>query len=377
MNVEETREERAFREQLRGWLDSNIDPDLRLRPATFAERLEADRQMASEGLIAVTWPVEYGGRGTTPSLAAILDDERARAGIPAARSPSRLGVHLLGPTLMRHGSPEQQREFLPPILRAEQLWCQGFSEPDAGSDLANARCFAEHVGSHLVLRGTKIWTTQAMESDWCFALVRTTANATPKHRGLTFVLVSMAEPGIDIRPLVQLTGDAEFSQVFFDDVRVETANVVGEAGGGWTVAMTTLSSERTFAQLSRYRLYSDQLARIAQMIASDPAAIPDGWLSELGVLYADLTGIRNLSYKIASLATAGRAVDSLSSITKLWWSNTHQRLLDLGLRVATRFAVDEDEWYRLWLDSRAETIYAGSSEIQRNIIAERQLGLPR
>jgi alkylation response protein AidB-like acyl-CoA dehydrogenase len=276
---------------------------------------------------------------------------------------------------MVHGTLAQRENFLPPILRAETTWCQGFSEPDAGSDLANIQCTATVYDDELRVGGSKIWTTQGPEADWCFALVRTGAREN-RHRNLSFVLIDMHQTGIEIQPLVQLTGASEFSQVFFDDVHVPLDHVVGEINGGWRVAMTLLGAERAFAQLSRYGQYRGQLERLGSMITE--SGIDDSHvLQEFGYLVADVTGIRNLSLKIASLATAGEEIGALSSVTKLWWSTTHQRLVDLGYEIAVRTGMDLDFWFPLWLESRGETIYAGASQIQRNIISERLLGLPR
>jgi alkylation response protein AidB-like acyl-CoA dehydrogenase len=197
-----------------------------------------------------------------------------------------------------------------------------------------------------------------------------------RHRNLTFVLIDMHQAGIEIQPLVQVTGASEFSQVFFDDVTVPLDQLIGEINGGWRVAMTLLGAERTFAQLSRFGAYRAQLERIGAMITE--SGIRDTHvLQEFGYLVADVTGIRNLSWKIASLSTAGEDIGALSSVTKLWWSTTHQRLVDLGYDVATRTGKDLDFWFPLWLESRGETIFAGASQIQRNIISERLLGLPR
>jgi alkylation response protein AidB-like acyl-CoA dehydrogenase len=375
LNLDETAQERAFREEVHEWLAENIAATLG-GFERFADRLEADRRLAAAGYLGYHWPEQFGGLGGSPTLAAILDAERAEVGIPASSSPSRFGINLLGPTLIVHGTPEQQHEFLPPILRAEATWCQGFSEPEAGSDLANVQCSARLEGDALVLEGSKVWTTQAHEADWCFALVRTDPGA-PRHRNLSFVLIDMRQANIEIQPLIQLTGQAEFSQVFFEGARVPLGNVVGAIGEGWKVAMTTLGAERTFAQLSRYRQYESELARIATMLKTTGAETRSAWLERYGHVRADLTGIRNLSYKITSLATAGEELGALTSVTKLWWSTTHQRLVDLGYEIAVETDLDVDFWYRLWLESRGETIYAGASQIQKNIISERMLGLPR
>jgi alkylation response protein AidB-like acyl-CoA dehydrogenase len=375
MDIDETADERAFRATVRDRLQREI-PE-RLRGAErFADRLAADRLLAAAGYLGFSWPEEFGGAGASPAMAAILDEERARIGVPTSASPSRFGISLLGPTLMRHGTPEQQRELLPPILRSEQIWCQGFSEPEAGSDLANVQCNAVDRGDHLLVSGSKIWTTQAHEADWCFALVRTDPSA-PRHRNLTFVLIPMRQAGIEIQPLVQLTGEAEFTQVFFEEARVERRHVVGAIGEGWRVAMTTLSAERSYSQLSRYAQYVRQLDRIAGLLRGAGADAREPWLAEVGRISAHLTGLRNMSLKIASLATAGEELGTLASVTKLWWSTTHQQLVDCGYRLSVALGSDEDFWYPLWLQSRGETIYAGASQIQRNIISERGLGLPR
>lgn len=376
INLDEPREEREFRTKIRKWLTQSIPERIR-GSKRFADRLEADRILASHGYLGFAWPREFGGMGASPALTTVLDDERARIGIPTPASPSRFGTHLLGPTLMRHGTVAQQREFLPPILKARHIWCQGFSEPDAGSDLAGVKCLAVDNGDHLLVSGSKIWTTQANEADWCFALVRSLLDA-PRHRNLSFVLISMRQRGVEIQPLVQMTGEAEFSQVFFDEALVEPGHMIGRSGEGWQVAMTTLSSERSYGQLSRFREYQVQIQRITKMVQLAPPDRPTGaWLHELGYLAAQLAGIRSLSYKITSLAAAGEDIGALPSLAKLWWSTTHQRLTDLGFRVSAALGLDEDYWYPLWLASRAETLYAGTSQIQRNIIAERHLGLPR
>jgi alkylation response protein AidB-like acyl-CoA dehydrogenase len=277
---------------------------------------------------------------------------------------------------MNHGTREQQAEFLPRILKVESIWCQGFSEPEAGSDLANVRTRLEPAGDHFVVNGSKIWTTQAHEADWCFALTRSDPEA-PKHRSLSFVLIDMHQPGITVRPLQQMTGGAEFNEVFFDDVRVEPGHIVGELGEGWTVTRTVLGAERTYAQLSRYRQYMAELARLGSLLAGVDHPEKRGWLIEYGNVAADISGIRHLSYKITSLAAAGEDGGCLPSITKLWWSESHQRLVELGYTVAVAADRDVDYWFDLWLWARAETIYAGSSQVQKNIVAERLLGLPR
>jgi alkylation response protein AidB-like acyl-CoA dehydrogenase len=277
---------------------------------------------------------------------------------------------------MVHGTPEQRSAFLPPIVRAEVVWCQGFSEPDAGSDLANVRCRIIDRSDHLILEGSKIWTTQADQSDWCFALVRNDGQ-TERHRNLSFVLVDMNREGISIQPLVDSTGRKTFNQVFFDGVRVENEHMVGKPGDGWQVAMTTLAAERSYAQMSRYREYLVELERLGGLLCKAGGPDIGSWTREYGAVRAAVIGIRNLSYKITSLAAAGEDIGVLPSIAKFWWSTTHQRLVELGYEVAAETGTDVDYWFERFLAARGETIYAGSSQIQLNIISERGLGLPR
>ena len=375
MNLDETPAEAAFRATVRGFIDT-IPGELRGSPK-FEHRLEVDRLFARSGYLAYTWPRAYGGAEGGPPEANILDEESGRASIPLSRSPSRLGTNLLGPSLIAHGTPEQKARFLPRILKVQDIWCQGFSEPSAGSDLANVQCLAVDEGDHLRLSGSKLWTSQAQHASWCFVLARTDPTA-PRHKNLSMLLVPMTESGIEIRPLVQLTGEAEFSQVFFDNVRVPRDNVLGGPGKGWAAAMTTLGSERSYGLLSRFTSYRNQLQRAVGLLrAAPPGSVREAWLSELGTLYADLGGIRDLGYRVVSMATAGEDLSALTSVTHIWWSGTHQRIVDFGFRVATELGRDEEYWYRIWLESRAETIYGGTAQVQRNIIGERTLGLPR
>ena len=375
MNLEESEIEVDFRTEVRMWL-AELPVDLRTA-GTFESRLEFDRLMAFRGYLGYMWPTEFGGAGGDPILASILDEEAGQFGFPLSRSPSRMGTNLLGPTLMAHGTAEQRERFLPRILAVEEVWCQGFSEPNAGSDIANVQCLAVDHGDHFRLSGSKLWTSQAQHADWCFVLARSDPDG-PRHRNLSFVLVPMREKGVDIRPVEQLTGEAEFNEVFFDEVEVPRENLVGEMNEGWTVAMTTLASERTYGLRSRYRFYLGQLQDVARMVSEQATGGERQlWIAELGHLYADLGGIRDMALKLLSLAAAREEVASISPISHLWWTQTHQRIADLGFRVATAVGVDEEYWYYLWLDTRGETIYGGSSQIQRNIISERTLGLPR
>jgi alkylation response protein AidB-like acyl-CoA dehydrogenase len=375
MNLDETVEEAAFRAEVRDWVGAHLAP-LYHDGLTFTDRVAADQLLARDGYLGCAWPVALGGKNASPALTAILDEECSLAGFPRSLAPSRFGVDLLAPALIAHGSAEQHLEFLPRIRRAEILFCQGFSEPEAGSDLANARCALEANGNDFVVNGSKIWTTQAREADWCFALVRSNRDA-PRHQNLSLVLLDMHQPGVTIRPLVQSTGEAEFNEVFFDEVRVDRAHVIGGLDNGWRVAMTMVGAERSYGQLSRFRTYMKELRAIAELVRESDELSTDAWTQEIGEIAADLAGIRDLSYKITSLAAAGEPVDSLPSVTKLWWSTSHQRLVELGYELACATGRDVDHWLTQWLKVRAESIYAGTTQIQKNIIAERMLGLPR
>lgn len=379
MDLEESRSAQVFRRSVRQWVNDNVPNELR-GSEDFDQRHSVDMLLAEQGYLGFSWPVEYGGAGADPELSMVLDEELARAGIPLSRSPSRFGISLVGPTLMRHGTRKQKERFLPAILHAQEVWCQGFSEPEAGSDLANVQTSASDRGDHFELNGTKIWTTQAQWSDWCFVLARTDPKGA-RHKNLSYLLVPMHQPGIRVQPLVQMTGTSEFNQVFFEKVKVPKDNVVGQIGEGWQVAMTTLSSERSYGQTSRYFFYLEQLRRAAQNVeAAINSDMRAAYYQQLGYIFADLMGIQNLGYHMTSLTKSGHSVGYLPSVTKLWWSETHQRLADLGYRIVSSGKTSSDEeafWLRLFLESRAETIYAGTSQIQRNVIAQRVLGLPK
>jgi alkylation response protein AidB-like acyl-CoA dehydrogenase len=318
-------------------------------------------------------------------LQAIFLEELARVNAP--ESVNIIGRNLTGPTLMTHGTPEQKRRFLPAILRSEEIWCQGFSEPNSGSDLASLRCRAIDEGDDFVVTGQKIWTSFAQYAQWCILLVRTDPSA-PKHKGISFLLVDMRSPGVTIRPIVQITGDTEFSEVFFDEVRVPKANLVGEPNNGWRIAMTTLTFERgpeeALPRQMRFKMDFDRLLEIActgRVRATDPVLRQKlaGCAIELELMR--LNGLRSLS-RLAR----GRELGREAAFTKLYWSEMYQRLMETALEVEGADSVllpgDADApvagaFPYKFLQSRAMTIYSGTSEIQRNIIAERALGLPR
>lgn len=379
MNVTDSDTEAEFRSQVRNWLSSSLPASLR-QIHTFAERVELDKLLAAGGYIGLTWPREYGGQGRSGVEASILDEEATLAGIEMAKSPSRIGQSMMAPALISHGTEPQRARFLPRVLRVEEIWCQGFSEPDAGSDLAAVRTAAhQQADGSFAITGTKLWTTQAQHADWCLLLARSDAEA-PRHKNLTMLLLDMHQASITVSPIKQSNGDDEFNEVHFDGAIVPASQVLGTVGDGWNVAMTTLSSERSYSLRGKYILFSRQLARIAETIDAAGPAHPQrgGWLETLGRLHADVNAIRNLSYRFVSLLSASESTGSLGPISHLWWAATHQRLVEFGYQVAIGAgAQDLAYWYEAWLSSRAESIYGGTAQVQRNIISERVLGLPR
>jgi alkylation response protein AidB-like acyl-CoA dehydrogenase len=374
-------EDGDFRGIVRAWLAENLTGEFaRLRGAggpgreheAFGARLAWERHMAAAGWTCLGWPTEYGGRGASLAQQVIFHEEYAAAGAPAR--VGHLGEQLLGPTLIAHGTHEQRQRFLPRIVAVEELWCQGYSEPGAGSDLASVATTATLDGDDWLVTGQKVWTSLAHVADWCFVLARTQAGSR-RHAGLSYLLVPMRQAGITVRPIRQLTGGSEFNEVFFDGARTPRDHVVGAVGDGWRVAMATLAFERGVATLGQqvgFRREFDALVAAAR----HAGAIDDPLIRDrLTRAWIDLEVLR-------AHALRTRAADA--SVTKLLWSRWHRDFGELAMAVlgapsmvARGAPYDLDEWQRLFLFSRADTIYGGSDEIQRTIIAERVLGLPR
>ena len=383
-----TAEDEEFRGRIRDWLETNLAGEFaRLRglggPGRehehFEQRLAWNRQLAAAGWTCIGWPAEYGGRGATLAQQVIFHEEYARSGAPAR--VSHMGEELLGPTLIAFGTPAQRERFLPPIAAVHELWCQGYSEPGAGSDLASVSTSAVLDGDQWVITGQKVWTSLATVADWCFVLARTEPGSR-RSAGLSYLLVPMNQPGITVRPIRQLTGTSEFNEVFFNGARTPSDMVVGDVGDGWRVAMATLAIERgvsTLGQQVGYRRELEALVDVARQTgaAEDPLLrdkLARAWIG-LQVMRAQVLSM--LDQDDAS-ATAG------ASVVKLLWSRWHRDLGELAMRiigpasmVAQGPPYDLDDWQRLYLFSRADTIYGGSQEIQLGIIAERALGLPR
>jgi len=377
-----TPQDEDFRADVRKWLEANLTGEFAdLRGAggvgreheRHAERLAWNRHLAAAGWTGLGWPAEHGGRAASLTQQVIFHEEYARSGAPTR--VSIVGEELLGPTLIRFGTPEQQARFLPPIKAVQELWCQGYSEPGAGSDLASVITKAALDRDTWVITGQKIWTSLAHVADWCFVLARTEPGSS-RGNGLSYLLVPMDQPGVTVRPIRQLTGTAEFNEVFFDEARTDAANVVGAPGDGWRIAKATLAIERGAAMLGQqvgFRRDLDDLIDLARRTgaAGDPV-IRD----RLARAWTGLAVIRAYG-----LATLDGGNDTAASILKILWSRWHRALGELAMDIlgAASLTIDPqlDRWHRLFLFSRAETIYGGSDEIQHEIIAHRALGLPR
>jgi alkylation response protein AidB-like acyl-CoA dehydrogenase len=381
-------DEEAFRAEVRGWLAANLAGEFAPLVGSggpgrehelVEERMAWERRLGESGWIGIGWPESDGGRGLPWGHQVIFHEEYARAGGPAR--VGHIGEQLLGPTLLMFGTAEQRSRFLPGVLAGTQLWCQGYSEPGAGSDLAAVSTRARFDDGEWHLDGQKVWTSLAQFADWCFVLARTDPWA-ERHHGLSYLLVPMRQPGVEIRPIVQLTGTSEFNEVFFDDARAAAGDIVGAPGDGWRVAMGTLAVERgvsTFGQqLGFQREFEAVVATARATGAIDDqdvrARIVEAWI-----------GLEVMRY--TAMATLGPAASdgtgTEANVSKLLWASWHQRLGELAVDVAGPGATltgpdyDLSTAQRLFLYTRADTIYGGSSEIQRNVIAERGLGLPR
>jgi alkylation response protein AidB-like acyl-CoA dehydrogenase len=381
VDLRDTPEEAAFREEVRAFIAANLPPDARTRGARRFEDADREwsRKLGEAGYAGLTWPKEYGGSGAPYSHQAIYLEELARA-----EAPSHLGViglGMAGPTIIAWGTPEQKERHLAKILSAEEIWCQGFSEPGAGSDLAAARTRIEDKGDHFLVNGQKVWSSFAHIADFCI-LVGLGLPDEPRYRNLTYVIVDMHAPGVEVRPLVQITGHPEFNEIFFTDVRVPKENLLGEIGGGWQVAMTTLLHERGtlgFALAATLDVAVRKLVALANERGVDDPILRDRiareWIEQQALR---LTNLRSLT----TLEKTG-VPGPEGSASKLVWSEANQRLTKLALEILGERELEPDAdsadgyWQYQQLRSRGNTIEAGTSEILRNIVAERVLGLPR
>ncbi|HZR83009.1 MAG TPA: acyl-CoA dehydrogenase family protein [Candidatus Binatia bacterium] len=382
----------AFRAELRAWLAEHA-PREGVDSADFAGLDEEfrflrnwQRKLAEARWVGVHWPERYGGRGAGPEENYLFQEEMA-----AARAPeviNRIGVNLVGPSLMQHGTEEQRRRYLARILSAEDVWCQLFSEPGAGSDLTALRTRAVLEGDDYVVTGQKVWTSWAQYADYGILIARTDPDA-PKARGISYMIVDMHAPGVEVRPLRQMTGSSEFNEVFLDNVRVPRANLVGEENRGWEIAQTTLAHERGTSprQLVIHRILLEDLVALARARGDDaPAEAADGDLRQRIAQAAIEVEIAKLNnWRTLTRLTRGAPLGPESSFIKLYWSEMSQRIHDtvmhvLGMRGALEggaHSIARGRLVRSYLYYRAASIFAGTSEVQRNIIAQRVLGLPR
>ncbi|HXG22814.1 MAG TPA: acyl-CoA dehydrogenase [Methylomirabilota bacterium] len=395
MDFQYTPEQEAYRAKVRSWLEVNLPKELcvedardeRIAPdrAIFEKRRAWQRKMYEAGWVGIAWPKQYGGQGADLLEQVIFDEEYSRARAPVL--PGYSGIALCGPTLMQWGTEEQKNRFLQPTLSGDVIWCQGYSEPGAGSDLAGLQTRAVDHGDYFIVNGQKVWTSGAQYADWIFMLVRTDPNA-PKHNGISYLLVDMKTPGITVRPLVLANGHEHFNEVFFEDVRVPKNNLVGPQNEGWKVTITTLMFERTVAGGGNYQEQVQRLAALARQVAiHGQPAWEQSWVRQkLAQLLIECE-----SLKLTRLRTLTRQLKGLppgpeGSMLKLTGSELGVRIAQFASELLGDFAVtnesfeavpDAPRWVNRVLSARQYTIAGGTSEIQRNIIGERVLGLPK
>jgi alkylation response protein AidB-like acyl-CoA dehydrogenase len=364
--------EESFRDELRAWLgDNQPGPE----PAGFEFRRDWQRRMHAAGWAGVSWPQEYGGRGATLVEQAIYNEEMVRAQAPSAANV--LGLAMGGPTVIAHGTDEQKRRYLEPILSAQEIWCQGFSEPDSGSDLASVKTRGVRDGDEWVVTGQKVWTTLAQHAKWCMLVARTDPDA-PKHQGLTYFLMDMEQDAVQVRPLRQITGEAEFNELFMEEARIPAENIIGGEGNGWAVAITTLMHERAtlaFGLQIAVKLSLRQLMDEAKRVgaAADPEV-----RDRLAQLYIESEVLRLNAYRGLSAIMRDGVPGPEGSLGKWQWAEVNQALTELAMDLrGPRAVLYDDTWTFRFLRARANSIEGGTTEILKNIVAERVLGLPR
>jgi alkylation response protein AidB-like acyl-CoA dehydrogenase len=351
--------------------------------ARFEFLREWQRKVFAGGWAGISWPKEYGGRGATLMEQVLFNEEMARAAAPPMANT--LGLALVGPTCITFGTDAQKARFLRPILKADEIWCQGFSEPNAGSDLAAVGTSARLDGDHYIVNGQKIWTSYGWAADWCALVVRS-EEGSQKHKGLSYLLVDMHTPGVDVRPLRQMTGETEFNEVFFADVRVPAENVLGKVGDGWNVALGTLMHERATLGAGlhiNYKRWFDRLVVLAHELGRANDVVIR---QKLATAYTEIEVMRLNQMRIISRIGQGATPGPEGSIQKLLWSELNQRFQQIAMELLGPYGqltkgavgvIDEGSWSYQFLRTRGNTIEAGTSEVQRNIIAQRGLGLPR
>jgi alkylation response protein AidB-like acyl-CoA dehydrogenase len=394
MDLNYAPEDLAFRRATRAWFASNTPA---VEPKTLAERKAWHRTLYDAGYVGMLWPTEYGGRGATPMQQAIVQDEMARASAPPPING--LGIGFIGPTIIVHGTEAQKQRYLQKMLTAEEIWCQLYSEPNAGSDLAGLKTRAEDAGDHFVVNGQKIWTSSGPIADWGILLARTDSKVA-KHKGISCFLFNMRQPGVEVRPLKQITGSSLFSEVFMTNARAEKSDLIGVLNGGWEIAQTTLGYERganSLGRVTRYLMAFHQLVasakglkRHGKPLIEDPVV-----RAKLGKAFAELEVQRYAALRVLAALAKGQPISSASSITKLSYTEFEKRFFEIGLEIlgpwgqlmpgspdevteeVSTSSGEPGTFATAFLWSRAGTIYSGSSEIQKNVIGERVLGLPK
>ena len=393
MDLNLSPEEVRFRDELRAWLQANVPQDWtewREKPIeeSFPYLRAWQRKLHKGRWAAVSWPEEYGGRGATLAQQAIFWEEMAR--VEAPPMANALGLGLIGPTIIAHGTEAQKKRFIPKILSAEEIWCQGFSEPNAGSDLASLQTEARLKGDQYIVNGQKVWTSYGWVGNWCELVVRTDPSA-PKHKGLSVLLIDMSSPGVEVRPLRQMTGESEFNEMFFRDVRVPVENLLGQVNDGWNVAVSTLMYERGSYGARLHPLFRRNISRLIELSRTfqknGRAACQDQLTRQkLAQCYAEVEIMRLNQLRAFSRITATGAPGPEGSIQKIFWSELNQRLQQVAQEMFGPYgqllaedchAVDKGIWSYGYLRTRGNTIEAGTSEVQRSIIGHFVLGLPK
>ena len=394
-------EAEEYRAKVKAFLDQNLPADWQGVGSLTNE--EADEfvakwrvTLANNNLLAVSWPTEYGGGGLSPLEQVIVAEEFARAGVPTGGPNDVFGIQMIGNTLLQWGTEEQKKHFLPRILSKEDTWCQGYSEPNAGSDLGNLGCKAEADGEEWVINGQKIWTSAGHLADWIFVLARTDPEA-PKHKGITFLLVPMTQPGVEVRPIKMMSGESEFNEVFFDDARCPIGNVVGQVNGGWAVAMTLLGHERGASAAVLPLMFKTEMDRLLALAKETGHADDPIFRQRLAWCYSKVEIMRYLGLQTLTSWLHGGQAGAGASLAKLYWSEYHRISTELGVDLlgmnatvpsgrAPGSAFNPDDmgapnssmsWAAKFMHARAGTIYAGTSQIQKNIVGEMVLGLPK
>lgn len=397
MDLRHSDQDEEFRMELRAWLDTNLPAEMRSpefwrdksSDESFEVRREWEAGKAAAGFAGIQWPTEYGGRGGSPTMKAIYDEEMAAASAPSTVNP--LALAFLAPTVMAIGTDEQKRDIIKPLLHCETIWCQGFSEPGAGSDLAALQMKAEPQGEDYLINGQKIWTTNAMHGDKIFTLARTSSpDGGKRHAGISMLLVDMHQPGIEARPLKQMTGASEFGEVFYTDALCRQTDILGGEGNGWATAMLLLSFERGSSAISQYVEFHKQWEEVVSLARTldrdgSPAAQDAALRQRLAQSLIDLECLKYHSWHVLTQTSQGKDLGFEASMTKMMWadvfrgvSDTYEAVAGLGFQVPDpRPDLSLQELSSLAMWSRSCTIWGGSQQVQRTVVAERVLGLPR